>query len=166
MNNFLKVFDRVISHEGGYVNDPADPGGETKFGISKRSYPKLNIADLTLEQAIVIYRTDFWDKIKGDQLPFPVAYQLFDFAANSGISTAIRYLQRAIGVADDGHWGPVSQAEMEKFLKERGQNDLLMYLIAERQIFQTRLKNWKDHGKGWAVRNAKNLQIGADDSIS
>ncbi len=163
---FLKVFERVIDHEGGYVNDPADPGGETKFGISKRSYPNVDIKELTLEKAIVIYRTDFWDKIHGDTLPLPVAYQLFDFAVNSGISTAIRYLQRAVGVADDGYWGPHSSAALGNFLSERGQNDLLMYFIAERQLFQTRLKNWKDHGKGWAVRNAKNLKLGADDSVS
>jgi lysozyme family protein len=165
-NYFNKVFDRVISHEGGYVNNPADPGGETKFGISKRSYPNVDIANLSLEQAREIYRLDFWEEIDGDNLSFPLAYQLFDFAVNSGISTAIRYLQRSLGVADDGHWGPHSRTAMDEFIHLRGQNDLLMYLIAERQLFQTRLKAWKDFGRGWAVRNALNLKIGADDSVT
>ena len=166
MSNFIQVFERVLGHEGGYVNDPADPGGETKFGISKRSYPSVDIKNLTIEQAIVIYRNDFWNKIDGDQLPFSIAYQLFDFAVNSGTQTAIRYLQRAIGVADDGHWGPHSRTSMDEFLSTRGENDLIMRFIAERQLFQTRLKNWKDHGKGWAVRNAMNLRMGAEDSLS
>lgn len=166
MSNFLTVFNRVLGHEGNYVNDPNDPGGETKFGISKRSYPKVDIKNLTVEQAIVIYKTDFWDVLDGDHIPFPVAFQLFDFAVNSGVSTAIRYLQRAIGVADDGYWGPHSRAAFDEFIHSRGQNDLIMYLTAERQIFQTRLKNWPNHGKGWAVRNAHNLRYGADDSTS
>ena len=158
--NFDLAFDRLMKHEGGYVNDPTDPGGETNWGISKRSYPAVNIAKLTREDAAAIYRRDFWQRIKADKLPDGVAYQLFDFAVNSGIDTSVRYLQRALCVADDGHWGPVSQAAADASTE----SDLIMLLNAERLDFMTRLKNWPDHGRGWARRIAGNLRYGASDS--
>jgi lysozyme family protein len=100
--NFDIVFDRVIGIESGYSNNPNDPGGETKYGISKRSYPDLDIKNLTREQAKEIYLRDFWNRLEMDSLPESIVYQLFDFAINSGVSTSIRYFQRALGVADDG----------------------------------------------------------------
>lgn len=158
--NFDLAFERLISHEGGYVNDPRDPGGETKWGISKRAYPNLNISQLTREDARAIYRRDFWECISADRLPDGAAFQLFDFAVNSGIQTAIRYLQRAVGVADDGHWGPESQAAADA----TSESDLILLLNAERLDFMTRLSNWPAHGRGWARRIAGNLRYGAQDS--
>lgn len=158
--DFQTVFDRVIGHERGYVNDPADPGGETQWGISKRAYPHLDIKTLTREHAKDIYRTDFWQRVHADTLPDGVAFQLFDFAVNSGIETAVRYLQRALGVADDGHWGPRSQ----KAANAISESDLILALCAERLDFMTRLKNWDHAGKGWARRIAANLRYGAADS--
>ncbi len=160
MVTFEIAAERIVGHEAGYVNDPKDPGGETKWGISKRSYPHLNIRDLSRDNALVIYRRDFWDRLNLGTAPDGVVYQLFDFAFNSGIETAVRYLQRAIGVADDGHWGPVSAAAVGTM----SESDLIMLLLAERLDFMTRLRNWPDHGKGWARRIAGNLRYGAKDS--
>lgn len=160
MTKFDLVFDRLMGHEGGYVNDPADPGGETKFGISKRSYPNENIKDLTAERAKEIFRRDFWGPIGAERYSAGVAFQLADFAYNSGPDVAIRYLQRAVGVADDGRWGPVSQAAADAM----SESDTIMRLNGERLDFMTRLKNWPDAGRGWARRIAKNLRYGADDS--
>jgi len=160
MTNFDTLFDRLISHEGGYSNDSRDPGGETNWGISKRSYPHVNIKTLTREDAKTIYRRDFWDRLKADTLYDGVAYQLFDFAVNSGIETAVRYLQRVVGVADDGHWGPASAAAAAAM----SESDMIMGLCAERLDFMTRLKNWPIHGKGWARRIAGNLRFGVQDS--
>ena len=157
---FDTVFDRLIGHEGGYVNNPKDPGGETKWGISKRSYPHLIIRDLTREDARQIYLNDFWRKIDADRLPDGVAFQLMDFAINSGIEIAIRYFQRALDVADDGYWGPISQAAADK----TSETDMIMRLSAERIDFMTRLSNWPDAGKGWMRRMARNLRYGAIDS--
>lgn len=154
------IFDRLIGHEGGYTNDPNDPGGETNWGISKRSYPNLDIKNLTREQAKTIYKTDFWDKIDAKDLPISVAFQLFDFAVNSGIETAIRYFQRALGVADDGYWGPISQGMASR----TNEPDMIMRLNAERLDFMTKLKNWPNAGKGWTRRIAQNLRYGAEDS--
>ena len=157
---FDVVFDRLMGHEGGYSNDPQDPGGETNWGISKRSYPNVDIKNLTRLGAKVIYWSDFWRPIHGDKLHDGVAFQVFDFAVNSGISTAIRALQRAIDVADDGHFGPISQAKVISM----SESDVIMRLCAERLDFMTRLSNWPVHGKGWARRIAANLRYGSTDS--
>lgn len=157
---FDQAFDRLIGHEGGYVNNPNDPGGETNWGISKRSYPNVNIKALTRDGAKKIYKDDFWDALNADRLPTSVIYQLFDFAVNSGIQTAIRYLQRAVGVADDGHWGPMSQGAAET----TGEQDMLFLLNAERLEFMTKLKNWPDASRGWARRIAANLRYAAKDN--
>lgn len=156
--NFDTAFDRLIGHEGGYVNDPNDPGGETNWGISKRSYPDLNIKDLTRDEAKAIYRRDFWD-VLGEAHP-AIKYQVFDFAVNSGIQTAIRKLQLSVGVADDGHWGPRSA----EALKAMDLNDVLMRLNGHRLKFMTKLKNWPHHGGGWANRIAGNLLYAAEDN--
>lgn len=157
---FQVAFDRLIGHEGGYVQDPNDPGGETQWGISKRSYPFVNIRELTREDARAIYRRDFWARIHADDLADGVAFQVFDFAVNSGIETAVRSLQRAVGVADDGHWGPVSQAAAQAM----SESDVILRLNGVRLDYMTRLANWPHHGKGWARRIARNLHYGAEDS--
>ena len=157
---FEIIIDRVLDHEGGYTSGGNDPGGETKWGISKRSYPHLNIKTLTREQAIEIYRKDFWERMHLDCLPDGVAFQLLDFALNSGIETAVRYFQRVVGVADDGYWGPLSNEAAHNM----GESDMILLLNAERLDLMTRLKNWPTHGKGWARRIAQNLRYGSEDS--
>lgn len=158
--NFDTIFTRILGHEESYVNNPKDPGGETKWGISKRSYPNLDIKNLTKNDAKHIYLTDFWLVIRADKLEDGIAFQLFDFAVNSGISTAIRYLQRAVGVVDDGHFGPKSLDALDKI----SESDLIMRFNAERLDFMTRLKNWPNASRGWARRIANNLRYGAEDS--
>jgi lysozyme family protein len=158
--NFDTAFDRLLGHEGTYSNDPNDPGGETMWGISKRAYPNLDIANLTRTAAKGIYREDFWQRIHADELPGAVAFQVFDFAVNSGINAAVRYLQRALGVADDGYWGPVTQAAM----RSAQATDVLLRFNAQRLDYYTRLSTWPSFGKGWARRIAQNLLYAADDS--
>ena len=158
--DFDKAFDRLLGHEGKYVNDPNDPGGETNWGISKRSYPNLDIKNLTKEQAKAIYYRDFWNRINADKLYDGVAFQAFDFAVNSGIETAVRKLQSAIGAADDGYWGPITETTMSSM----SESDIIMRFVAERLDFWTRLSIWPSFGKGWARRAAQNLRYGAEDS--
>ena len=158
--NFDAAFDRLMGHEGGYVNNPDDPGGETKWGISKRSYPNLNIALLARDGAKDIYRRDFWNRIHADEMYDGVAFQALDFAINSGIETAVRKLQTAVGAADDGHWGPLTRAAVAAM----SESDVIMRFVAERLDFWTRLSKWESFGKGWARRAAQNLRYGAEDS--
>ena len=159
-DHFDTFIRRILSHEGGYVNDPRDPGGETKYGISKRSYPKLNIKALTWDQAAEIYRRDFWLASKANTLPPAVGFQLLDGAVNSGIGAATRWLQRAARVADDGIIGPATRAA----IAAADPSDLILRFLAERLDFMTGLRNWPAHGKGWARRIAANLRHGAEDN--
>jgi lysozyme family protein len=152
---FDQVFDKLINHEGGYVFNPHDPGGETKFGISKRSYPHLDIHSLTLADAKTIYRRDFWDRAQCDKLHPDLAFDLFDGAVNSGIGQAIRWLQRSVGVADDGHVGPLTLASINR---ENDTSAIRARYNGHRLDFMTRLSTWDVFGKGWARRIAFNLQ--------
>jgi len=86
--NFEECIEIILDHEGGYVNNPKDPGGETKFGISKRAYPKLNISGLTRNQAITIYKNDYWDKYKISEIDESCRLMYFDCCVNQGYGTA------------------------------------------------------------------------------
>jgi lysozyme family protein len=153
-DKFDRAFEILIGHEGGYVNHPSDPGGETKYGITKRTYPHLDIRNLTLDDAKAIYRADFWDKVRGDELPFRLGFNLFDGAVNSGPSRAIKWLQNAAGVAADGVFGPVTMAAV----KRPGVPIVARY-NGERLAFLADLGTWDTFSEGWAKRVAKNLKM-------
>lgn len=106
--NFETAVAFVIEDEGGYVNHPQDPGGETKYGISKRSYPGLDIKNLTVSEAQKIYRDDFWMETGIDRLPEHLRYMMFDMSVNHGPHKATRILQRALKLPDDGIIGPAT----------------------------------------------------------
>lgn len=160
--NFETAIARVLSSEGGYSNNIKDPGGETNWGISKRSYPDVDIKNLTRAEACEIYERDFWEPVAGNDLPFAVAFEVLDFAVNSGGSVALQYLQRAVGVADDGHIGPVTIAAV----KAAPLAPLLLAYLSLRLDFMTRLKNWQDAGRGWARRIAENMRYAAEDLLA
>lgn len=146
--SFDTAFHVVLGQEGGYVNDPRDPGGETKYGISKRAYPLVDIASLTVNDARVIYRFDYWDKIKGDSLPAAVALAVFDCAVNQGTSRAIRLLQTALGVKDDGSFGPVTL----KAATSANPAKLLERFMADRALHYASLSTFGTFGRGWMRR--------------
>lgn len=160
MTMFLDLIDRVLSHEGGYVNNPRDPGGETKFGISKRSYPAVDIKALTRPQAIAIYERDFWQRVQGDKLPRPFVFQALDAAVNHGIGNAVRWMQRAAGVADDGYIGPMTLAAVGRAEPA----DLVLLFNAERLEFYAKLGTFDVFGRGWINRTAGNLRHAAQDN--
>lgn len=160
MPRFRDYIERVLTHEGGYVNDPRDPGGETKWGIAKRSYPQLDINSLTREDAIAIYERDFWQRVQGDRLPGSFVFQALDAAVNHGIGNAVRWLQRAAGVADDGIIGPVTLAAVAR----QEAADLVLNFNAERLEFYAKLQNFDAFGRGWTRRVAGNLRYAAQDN--
>ena len=111
----LKTFDEIIEitleHEGGYVHDPNDLGGETNYGIAKRFYPDVDIKNLTKDQAKDIYKKDYWNKNKVDEIPDDLKHIYFDMCVNQGKGTAVKILQRATnakgaGLKVDGGLGP------------------------------------------------------------
>ena len=147
------AFAKLIGHEGGYVHDLRDTGGETKYGISKRSYPNVDIADLNLDDAKAIYKRDFWDRAQCDRLHPDLAFQVFDGAVNSGIGNSIRWLQEAAGVAVDGVVGPLT-------LRRVGDMDTSIIVARYNGVrlkFMTSLSTWDVFGRGWARRIAANL---------
>lgn len=170
MLTFDTAYDRLIGNEGGYSNNPDDPGGETNWGIT---LPVLHraigaglvpndttVKNLSREQAKAIYHQFFWESAHAGELPGGVAFQLFDWVVNSGIETAVRGLQRALGVVDDGVVGAVTLGAA----KAMSESDLIMRLNAERLDFLRQLTAWKSFGRGWAGRIATNLRYGAEDS--
>lgn len=115
MANFDKAIEKVLINEGGYVNDPADSGGETKFGISKRAYPSVDIKNLTADEAKAIYKKDYWDKIKGDDIADDVvAYEIFDTAVNMGVRTSTKLVQIVVGAVPDGILGAKTLAAINE----------------------------------------------------
>lgn len=146
--SFERAFDMVIGHEGGLTDNPADPGGLTKYGISQRSYPGEDIRSLTLARAQEIYRRDYWNPIRGDNLPEALALCLFDMAVNSGVSRAVRTLQKAIDVPVDGLLGPGTLG------KALGMHPTILVsnMQAERLLYLMSLPTFKDFGRGWTRR--------------
>jgi lysozyme family protein len=151
--NFDTAFQNLIGHEGGYVNHPEDPGGETKYGISKRSYPNEDIKNLTLDRAKEIYRRDFWAASGCDALPECAKFQVFDTAVNSGIDRAIKLVQKTVGVKQDGVLGAVTLQAIQAMNASR----FVAHFAAHRLEFMVNLPNWQTFSKGWARRIASNL---------
>lgn len=151
--NFDNVMTEIFAHEGGYVNHPSDPGGETRYGISKRSYPKEDIKRLTRTRAKFLYMVDFWEPIKGDQLPDGVDLVTMDASVNSGKARGIRWLQTAAGMPKpkvDGIMGSKTLAAVTG----NDSIELIKRACAIRVGFLRGLKTWGTFGKGWSRRVA------------
>lgn len=147
MTAFEKALALILQHEGGYVNDPRDPGGETKYGISKRAYPSEDIAGLTVERAGAIYKRDYWEKLKCPDMPEPVAIVAFDIAVNQGPAAAIKILQEAVGTTPDGVIGPKTLAAAAKNPRHVAAK---MTTIRIRRYIVT--ANFATYGAGWIAR--------------
>lgn len=155
--NFPASLALVLAHEGGYVNDPRDPGGATNKGVTQAVYddcrakeglPKRSVKLLNDYEVGAIYRKRYWDAIRGDQLPGGVDYCIFDFAVNSGVDRASRYLQRAMQLPEDGKVGPLTIAAA---MSETPQS-LIEKVCASRLNFLRQLKIFDRFGRGWTVR--------------
>lgn len=157
--NFDEAFTELLGHEGGYSNHPNDPGGETMWGITK-TVAKENgyngpMRDMPVDVAKSIYRKQYWDRAKCDELPPVLRYAIFDGAVNSGVGQSIKWLQRALKVADDGVIGSKTVAAANAAPAEV----LYRRLLAQRLKFMTDLGNWSSFSKGWARRIASLLEI-------
>ena len=111
LTEFNDIIEVVLHHEGGYVNDPKDPGGETNFGVAKRSHPDVDIKNLTKDGAKEIYKEHYWDKNKVESLPEELRHIYFDMCVNQGKSRGVKIIQRAAnakgaGLKVDGGLGP------------------------------------------------------------
>lgn len=122
---FEQIVENVLIHEGGYVNDPLDKGGETNFGISKRWFPDVNIKELSKQEAINIYYNNYWIPSRAKELPNNIQSTYFDMCVNMGQSQAVKILQRTINsvettrIAEDGVIGSVTIGNAGKIKKRR-----------------------------------------------
>ena len=147
MTDFDKAFNIVIGHEGGYVNDPRDPGGETKFGISKRAYPEVDIAGLTLEDAKRIYHADYWEPCRCDEYTWPLSLYVFDGAVNQGVVATRKMLQSALGVKADGILGKNTMAAARDASEWH-----VNRFMAKRALRYFGTRNFDRFGEGWLIR--------------
>lgn len=157
MNNYSTCLEIILEHEGGFVNHPKDPGGVTNHGVTKRVYDEWigknstveEMRNLTHKDVAPIYKKNYWDRAKCDQLPSGVDLSVFDWGVNSGVSRSAKALQRIVGVKQDGGIGPmtlqaVSEVEAEEIIEQ------MHYM---RDNFYRSLDTFETFGKGWTRRN-------------
>ena len=147
----------VLEHEGGYVNHPEDPGGATNRGVTQRVYDAWRkrqglrsraVKAIAADEVAAIYRAQYWDAVRGDDLPAGLDYAVFDFAVNSGPARAIHYLQANLGVTADGHIGLVTLGAAARAKPRQVIDDL----CDSRLAFLKKLKTFPTFGKGWTRR--------------
>ena len=159
MSSFDLALEFLWRVEGGYVNDPADHGGETNFGISRRAHPDVDIANLTQQQATELYRTDYWLPAACNKLPPRIAVALFGHAVHSGPVAAIKHLQQSLGVPQDGHCGPITQAAardsdaLETVIQMLSHRGYRFFTIAKHDQTQQQFL------RGWLVRTYRLLHF-------
>lgn len=147
---FEDAVEVILACEGGYVNHPKDPGGETNFGISKRAYPNLNIAELTREEAAAIYRRDYWDKLKLNELIPELRLMVFDCAVNQGPGMALSLLRKTLAA-------PSTQSAF-MLAEQHPSPSVLKELYADNRLkAYKRLATFNDFGRGWVSRLMKIL---------
>jgi lysozyme family protein len=154
--NYDKCLETILHHEGGYVNHPKDPGGETNLGVTKRVYEEWggtkDMKDLTVEDVAPIYKKNYWDKMKGDDLPGGLDLCVFDFGVNAGPGRAAKYLQSMIGTTPDGGIGPMTLAALQKYVDENGLVESIEEYQKRRQEYYEKLSTFATFGRGWTRR--------------
>jgi lysozyme family protein len=159
ITSYDDAFIALMGNEGGYSNNPADPGGETMWGITARVARANGYAgamrDLPQSTAKAIAKSQYWDKIHGDDFPPTISFQLFDAIYNGG--KPAQWLQQAAGVSADGVIGPATIAAVNAADPDK----IIMRFDAYRLQYFTSLPTWPTFGKGWANRIATNLLKGA-----
>ena len=154
--NWIKCLETILHHEGGYVNHPKDPGGETNLGVTKRVYEDFggtkDMKDLTRQDVEPIYKKNYWDRVKGDHLPAGLDLCVFDFGVNAGTGRAAKYLQTLIGTVADGGIGPNTLKTLDSHIQKNGVENTIKSYQAERQKFYESLDTFATFGKGWTRR--------------
>lgn len=151
MDYFREIVEIVLGREGVLSNDKEDNGGLTKYGIAKASHPNLDIAKLTREQAIEIYRKEYWDPCRCGDLPWWAALLTFDAAVQHGCTPARKLLQETVGVVVDGQIGPKTLAAVAKADPVESTGTLQALRMLKIYIPH---EDWKVYGKGWLRRSA------------
>lgn len=149
-DQFSRAVEIVLSKEGVLSDDPRDNGGLTKYGISQKAYPALDIRALTRDAAIDLYRRDYWQPVRGDDLAWAFALPLFDCAVNQGVGRAIRMFQAALNVTADGSFGPATLKAAQS--RQTDPTDTLARFMAERALAYAQHADFSTFGRGWMRR--------------
>jgi lysozyme family protein len=154
--NYDKCLETILHHEGGYVNHPEDPGGETNMGVTKRVYEDFggtkDMKDLEFDDVAPIYKKNYWDRVKGDHLPIGLDLCVFDFGVNAGTGRSAKYLQSLIGTTVDGGIGPNTLKAVDAYVEEVGIEEAIRGFQQKRQDFYESLDTFKTFGRGWTRR--------------
>jgi len=165
-SNYDKCLETILHHEGGYVNHPKDPGGETNLGVTKRVYEEhggtKDMKDLLVEDVAPIYKKGYWDKMKGDDLPGGLDLCVFDFGVNAGPGRAAKFLQQMIGTTVDGGIGPNTLAKVEEYVRENGETESVEKYQSMRQKYYEQLSTFATFGKGWTRRVEETTKLALD----
>ena len=158
MSNFTKIINHIIQDEGGYVNDPADAGGETKYGITKRTFPDLDIKNLSLAEATDIYRRFYWIPSKAERLPEDIQAVYFEMVVNMGQGSAVKVLQKACNAIGsqlkvDGRIGNLTITASKRLSKDR----LIAYQVLYYAQLATRKPDQERFYYGWFLRAIKDI---------
>ena len=158
--NWGNCISKVLIHEGGYVNHPKDPGGITNMGVTKRVYEEWvghevseqDMKDLTVEDVAPIYKKNYWDRVKGDELPSGLDLCVFDFGVNAGTGRAAKYLQSMVGATADGAIGPATLRAVHAYVQIEGLEHAIGEYQHKRQGYYEGLKHFATFGRGWTRR--------------
>lgn len=165
---FDTMLARVLRHEGGYSNNPKDPGGATNYGVTQAVYdvyrddatlPRRSVLHITKAEVREIYFYDYFEAVRGPQLPAAVAFQVFDGAVNSGVGRSVKWLQQAVGATQDGILGPKTLAA----IKQADDAQTIDNYLGLRLAFLKRLETWNTFGRGWQRRIDENKQYAKED---
>jgi len=154
--NYDHCLEMILHHEGGYVNHPKDPGGETNLGVTKRVWEEhggeKDMKDLTVEDVAPIYKKSYWDRVKGDGLPAGLDLCVFDFGVNAGTGRAAKYLQNLVGATADGAIGPATLRSVDAYVQIEGLSATIDSYQSARQGYYESLSTFETFGRGWSRR--------------
>ena len=159
--NYEHCLGMILHHEGGYVNHPKDPGGETNMGVTRRVYEnwcleqdlfRKDMKDLEFSDVAPIYKKNYWDRCKCDSLPNGVDLCVFDMGVNAGTGRGARFLQKCVGSISDGAVGPNTLRQVDEWIAMRGEEDLITDYSERRRDYYKRLKTFSTFGRGWIRR--------------
>lgn len=158
--DFPKALKVILHHEGGYANHPEDPGGITNLGVTKNTWEQwtgkpateADMRALTPEKVAPLYQARYWNACRCGDLPGDLALCVFDFAVNAGPVRAAKFLQRMVGVADDGKIGPATLAAVRAFVAKHGTAEAVRQYQNSRRGYYRQLRTFATFGRGWLRR--------------
>ena len=161
--NYDKCLETILHHEGGYVNHPKDPGGETNLGVTKRVYEDWggtkDMKDLTVDDVAPIYRKNYWDRMKCDDIPAGLDLCVFDFGVNAGTGRSAKYLQTMIGTVADGGIGPNTLRALDTYIDANGVEGAIKNFQEARQGYYESLSTFETFGRGWTRRVTETTEL-------